>query len=102
MRCFIQCDRQDRSKIGDEIEINISADQFEGVLSNNRFRITGVAAHPDYMVNISTDYIVIPLSCFDTSELSFDYSNILVDADITENTFKSAYKAKKQRVKRDR
>ncbi|MBQ7481523.1 MAG: hypothetical protein IJT80_06545 [Lachnospiraceae bacterium] len=87
------------AKTGDEIEINISATRFEGILSNNRFRITGVASHPDYMVNIDTDYIVIPLSCFDTSGLSFDYSNILVDADITGNTFKSAYKSLSGKIK---
>ena len=80
------------AKLGDEIEINISSARFERVLKSNKYKITAVASHPDYMVNISTDYIVLPFSCFDTSDLSFDYSNILVDADIDQNTFSTAYK----------
>ncbi|SFP51557.1 putative ABC transport system permease protein [Butyrivibrio proteoclasticus] len=87
------------AKIGDEIEISIASVRFDGILPNKTYKITGIASHPDYMVNISTDYIVLPLSCFDTSKLSFDYSNILIDANIPEDTFKSAYKKKSAEIK---
>ena len=87
------------AKIGDEIEISIQAERFEDILTQKKYKITGIASHPDYMVNISTDYIVLPLSSFDTSELSFDYSNILVDADISEEIFKKSYKEKSAQLK---
>ena len=85
--------------IGDNIEIVISSARFENVLPNSRYKITAIVSHPDYMVNISTDYIVLPLSCFDTSELSFDYSNVLVDADISEKTFSEGYKKVSSQLK---
>ena len=78
--------------IGDEISINITSARFSEILKNKTYKITGVASHPDYMVNISTDYIVLSPSCFDTQNLSFDYSNILLDADIKADTFKKSYK----------
>jgi putative ABC transport system permease protein len=85
--------------IGDEIEISISTARFSDVLAGKTFRITGLASHPDYMVKDKTNYVVLPESCFDTSELSFDYSNILVDADIPEDTFKSIYRDKSSEIK---
>jgi putative ABC transport system permease protein len=85
--------------IGDVIEISVSSSRFEEILPNKKYKITGVASHPDYMVNISTDYAVLPLDSFDTSGISFDYSNVLVDADITEDTFKSGYKKKSTQLK---
>ncbi len=85
--------------IDDEITISIQSERFTEILPENKYKITGIASHPDYMVNISTDYIVLPLSSFDTSQLSFDYSNILVDADISEDIFKKPYKEKSSQLK---
>jgi len=87
------------AKIGDEIQINISTARFSDILVNSTYLITGIASHPDYMTNVSTDYIVLPLSSFDTSNLSFDYSDILVDANISEDTFTKSYKEKSLALK---
>jgi putative ABC transport system permease protein len=87
------------ASIGDEIEVNISSARFAGILPGTTYKITGVASHPDYMVNISTDYIVVPLSCFDTSEISFDFSNVLLDADIDGEVFARAYQKKSAQLK---
>ena len=85
--------------IGDEIALEVSSARFSDVLPNKTYKITGIASHPDYMVNTSTDYVVLPPDSFDVADLSFDYSNILVDADVSVSSFDHAYQDQIQEIK---
>ncbi|SEG10499.1 MacB-like periplasmic core domain [Butyrivibrio sp. Su6] len=88
-----------RAGIGDEIALEVSSARFSDVLPNKTYKITGIASHPDYMVNTSTDYVVLPTDSFDVEDLSFDYSNILVDADVSVSSFEHAYQDRIQEIK---
>ena len=89
--------------IGDNVTIEMTGARFEDALPQKNFIVTGIVEHPDYFGTNRDGFCVVLYDAFDTEELSFDYTNIIVDAEISDdiNTMESDYFAKADLVKNE-
>ncbi len=87
--------------IGDTISIEMTGARFEDALFRKKFVVTGIAEHPDYFGANRDGFCIVPYSAFNTEDISFDYTNILVDADINDdfNTMDKSYLNRAELVK---
>ena len=67
--------------VGDTVSLKISTLRMTGILKEEEFLVTGICGHPDFVACGTENYCVVPVSSFDMSYLSTDYTNIFVDAD---------------------
>ena len=67
--------------IGDTVTVVVSAARIDNVLTENKYTVTGIAGHPDYMGAGRMDYCLLPISSFDTSGSAFDYTAVYAKAE---------------------
>ena len=72
------------ASIGDEVSINVSTARLANILKNEKYVITGIAGHPDYMNKGKVEFCILPKASFDTSKSAFDYTNVAVRIDASE------------------
>lgn len=68
--------------IGDSISLSVPSKRFEKILDLKEYKVVGFVYHPDYIVSGKDDYVILPLSSFNTESLAMDYTNVFVDADV--------------------
>ena len=66
------------ASIGDEITVAVTTPRLANTLKNEKFIITGIVGHPDYMTKAREEFCVLPRSAFDTSKSAFDFTNVVV------------------------
>ncbi len=71
--------------IGDTIKLSVPSKRFAKIINSKEYKIAGFVYHPDYIVTGKDDYVILPVSSFNTEELAIDYTNVFVDVDVPEN-----------------
>ncbi len=66
--------------VGDSVSIKISSSRFSDILEEEKYTVSAICEHPDYILTGNNYFCVLPNASFDMSSVSVDYTNIFVDA----------------------
>ncbi|WP_042256494.1 ABC transporter permease [Butyrivibrio proteoclasticus] len=81
------------ASIGDTVSISPNSSRLSGILKNQEYVVTGYAYHPDFVYDSVLNNCIFSIDAFDTSGLSFDYTNVVLDSDVPHSagSLSSAY-----------